>query len=438
MIYQYFWLLMVSLAVIAAFVRKKSIPFFILLFAIFPASAVLVIGSGNSSIGISPYYAYAIFLTLILILNLYRIKKLFYAQTWLLMIVFVVFVIIGVIVLPYLFYGIGVYTPRLGIDSQVSYQTPLVQSASQIGQVVYLILNLVVVISLCSVVNSIIHIIKIVFYVALAVSIWQLVSKLTDLPFPTELIANNIAYSYVSDQYLYGFPRINGGFLEASTASAYFSSMTAFFIGYYFKSGKGSIEIVLSLLATLLTTSTTGIVVITVLATSFCLFLIYKLLKQQSINISSIFYIVAIITIVTFLVNASNILQLVTLGKANSMSYVNRSASNDYSIILVLKTWGLGVGLGSNRPSSFLAYVFSNLGIFLSLMLIAIVARVSFSTRNKLMLWPFLAYLFAKVIAIPDLNDNWLWIFFALILKETAYIKEERRTVSSSYNKTPA
>ncbi|WP_206541953.1 hypothetical protein, partial [Leucobacter celer] len=50
-------------------------------------------------------------------------------------------------------------------------------------------------------------------------------------------------------------------------------------------------------------------------------------------------------------------------GKLGSKSLNSRSSSDTFSLDLAAHTWGLGVGLGANRPSSFATMLVSCVGL---------------------------------------------------------------------------
>lgn len=110
------------------------------------------------------------------------------------------------------------------------------------------------------------------------------------------------------------------------------------------------------------------------------------------------------------------------LYKLESRSGQQRTHSNWNAIFIVRDTYGLGVGLGSNRASSFLASLVSNTGIAGALLFLAMLGCI---------LWRYLrapqlsdAQIFvgtalatatlAMSLAIPDLNLPIYWVFIFL------------------------
>ena len=99
-----------------------------------------------------------------------------------------------------------------------------------------------------------------------------------------------------------------------------------------------------------------------------------------------------------------------------------RQRSNEQAVTIIQKTAGLGVGLGSNRASSFLASLFSNTGILGGALFLAMLcalwrgyARARTLTDVQLFTAVALATaMLAMTLAIPDLNLPMFWAFIFL------------------------
>jgi hypothetical protein len=99
--------------------------------------------------------------------------------------------------------------------------------------------------------------------------------------------------------------------------------------------------------------------------------------------------------------------------KTESFSFVARGASNERSAAIVLDTFGLGVGLGGNRPSSLPLFVVSCLGVPGSLLLIAIVVIALLRAARSGQVtsaWALLGGLTAGSVAVPDLSTPLIWV----------------------------
>lgn len=116
-----------------------------------------------------------------------------------------------------------------------------------------------------------------------------------------------------------------------------------------------------------------------------------------------------------------------------------RSAADAHALVVVGETWGLGVGMGSNRASSYLTTLVSNTGLpGLLLFLLALsyqfyllfnAWRWRTSAAAAFFLGSGIAGFIAVVIAIPD--QNWP-VFWILILGGVACLAEAGPTGSTA------
>lgn len=421
------WLAILCAAVFSIAHNWRNAGPVLIVFTIFPAAAVVGFGSMSNFYGISPFYVISALVWCILFF-----KKLLnrLPSSILILSLFVLWSIISAFTLPQLFANIGVFSSRFGIDAQVNNLTPLTFSPSQIGQAAYIFLNLGVVIFLYRSYFDLNKILKTVFIIAALLSFWQFISNVSGLIFPRFLIANNLAYAYADNQVIRGFKRVNGSFLEPSTASAFYALCLIYFTVSYSVLKNSILYIISSAILLLMTTATTGIVAASIT------FGIYYLIQ----SISSVIYgktgirkflpllltLVMIPIAVTFIPQLAIILNDILFQKSSSISFNNRTSSDLYSLTLLSDTYGLGVGLGSNRPSSFLTYMLSNVGIFGSLLFAISLSLALYGAKRSIFVWPFICYLVAKIISLPDVNDPLLWVFMGVLLNpifKNTYIK---------------
>ncbi len=94
-----------------------------------------------------------------------------------------------------------------------------------------------------------------------------------------------------------------------------------------------------------------------------------------------------------------------------------------HAIKVFVSTYRLGVGLGSNRSSSFIATLLSTIGIVDILSFIAIISQViarllRFQSHNmcNLTFWGLLSLIIAQCIAISDINFPTTWVFLTINL----------------------
>jgi len=109
-----------------------------------------------------------------------------------------------------------------------------------------------------------------------------------------------------------------------------------------------------------------------------------------------------------------------------SLSTTSRLRSNMHAISVALESYGLGVGLGSNHASSFLASLLSNVGLPGMLLYLAVIVTLlrryvghwdHLDDGQLFALWALLGASAAMYVGIPDLNFPlyWLFVFLAII-----------------------
>jgi hypothetical protein len=117
-----------------------------------------------------------------------------------------------------------------------------------------------------------------------------------------------------------------------------------------------------------------------------------------------------------------------------------RPETNMHALTLLRDSYGLGVGLGSNRASSYFASLFSNTGLIGGFMFLAALAHLGFTLiktqaadkAQDTALFLFGALCTATIsvaIAIPDQNWPNYWVF---ILASYAMISQSKPTIKKA------
>ncbi len=117
----------------------------------------------------------------------------------------------------------------------------------------------------------------------------------------------------------------------------------------------------------------------------------------------------------------NKVVDTLLLKKLEGGSAKIRNRSNDHALQIVKDTRGLGVGLGSNRASSFFASLVSNTGVPGALLFITMLvtllwryARARLSAAQRFAAVSLATATLAMGLAIPDLNLPVYWIFIFL------------------------
>ena len=354
---------------------------------------------------------------------------------------FVVITTLGVLTLPLVFKGMMVYSPKLSIDDQYNNLTPLAFNSSHLNQLVQLLIN--------ALIFLIVWIRKVPpqrFVAALACSFgvtvifaaWQLFSHLSGTYFPNDLLFTVSNWSIGNEQRFGTFPRINSVFLEPSTLATYLVGFLAFLLVWWVKrpTWKLFISLFLCLVCMGLTLSATAYLgIVLVFATVFLGFGLTQLLSGGWINktLFGILCIALLLGWVALVVTTASsalrdLLGLVLTEKDSGDSFRFRREADMQSLEMVWRTYGLGLGLGSNRPSGFIALLLSNvgvMGVIGFLMFLVSLSSVALHRVKKIgnaqlvvigvaAVWGLWSTLCAKILAQPDLSfaPLWIWTFF--------------------------
>lgn len=330
--------------------------------------------------------------------------------------IFVVYAILTAIILPNVFQGHLVYNPRTGMDSQEI--NSLMFSISNFGQIVYLIFNSIffLVVFYSSKSKEMLNVLLYSGLIILFFAFYQKISQLTNIWYPYEFINSNNLYYQGYDQILNGVNRVSSTFTEPSIAGG---ALGTFFTYYLFcvynnlRDIKSVFLLLLYLIGVLLTTSSIGY-----LQVAFSILLLTLYTAKGSKKTFS--FIILTVIVAIFSLYYYDIIKEVIIYKSDSLSFTIRFATDYYAIKILFSTFGLGVGMGSNRPSSFITYLLSNMGIIGTCLYAIFIWQIikyglikkNPSIKQKALMMALLSCLFGKVLGIPDINA---WNYWAIL-----------------------
>jgi hypothetical protein len=414
--------------------------------SVFEAASVINFGSGVTSIGIAPFYFVVMLIGLRFapqylsgrlgfahddpLLNLFRLLTLF--TCW---------GVVSVFVLPFLFENVVVNTPHGGMDTV---PLPLHWSLSNAAQGGYLVLDWIFILYATwhardhRDVEADVRAFRSAGLIVVAVGLYQLVAHTTGLPFPKEFFNSNESWKQLIDQRMAGTWRLSATFTEPSAAGSFFATWSAYFL-FTFEDRTVARRFDWLLLCSgiamlLLTTSSTGYFVTGVMLSMFVMQQVLRLIVQGRMNPRVLMICVVIgvggIAAVALLPNFNRLLQQVLFQKSVSISARQRTATQWQALVLTGQSFGLGVGLGSNRPSGMLFYILSDLGVPGLLLFVGCLymtfSMVSASIHKRLRCgtargylkgsaWAFGVTLFAMVVSGAEVTSPRIWVTWALI-----------------------
>lgn len=290
---------------------------------------------------------------------------------------FVAWGVASAFLLPVLFRGVPVDLARAGVDQTYFYQIPLYWSFSNAGQAGYLLLDLAVVLlflqnaTRAGYVEGLVEAFTWCGLLVVAVGGYQLVAYQVGLPFPSSFLYSNTVWAQLAGEGIAGWSRINSTFPEASAAGDFLAMWSVFQLIIAARSGReGAKHWWFALAGSFMvvnTTSTTGYVALAIAWAVFTWKYLVRTLWRGRVAVRALFAagLSLAAVVVAFLVGGrdGSLLDTVVLNKLQSGSAQHRLASVYRSISIFARSFGLGVGLGSDRALSVGAYILANLGL---------------------------------------------------------------------------
>lgn len=395
-------------AVLSSFATLRStvLTFTILAFAaLFQAASAVALGAAN----LTPGHMTVFFLALAVISRAeglqYMLKALWLPSPGFFLLVFTVWAVFGSVIMPRLFAGQLQVIP---LSDQYSnyYARPLVPVAGNLNQAFYATINLLVFSVTIATVRTrrsfIAAGLGLLLACILNVSIAVIDSATYTMGIPETLsFMRNADYAQAYSQIIYGMKRLSGSYPEPSV----FASVTVGLFAFSFRLWRGGFytnysgaAAAGSLFGVLFAFSTTGYVslfIYLLLVYSSNLFWLDRSVGVSSSAFNRRYFLISLgpITALAFVIVLAikpDLLSPVTaifdntlVNKASSDSGIERTAWNMGGLRAFVESWGLGVGLGSVRVSSFLVGLIATTGLVGFLVFSTFLASVGFHKRSR-------------------------------------------------------
>jgi hypothetical protein len=429
----------------------------------FQAASVVNIG-GGFAIGVSPYFFVVSLIAMRFAVACLEGRLSFKRGAMALditrsLLMLAVWGVASAFVLPHLFAGVHVDTPRLGMDPVAT--TPLEWSMSNAAQAGYLILNSVFLIYVMWRSTEFCYIDQLASAfvwcgaIASAVGAYQLAAHVLGFPFPAEIFNSNAGWQQLVSQKVAGAWRVSATFNEPSSAGIFFAAWTTYllFLTMDRRSATGVLWVLFwcGIVMLILTTSTTGYITAFILIALLISRELSTLTIKGYINEKLLLTFAAIATALcaaTLLIpNFHQLLSEILWYKSQSHSGRERHSTILVALDVAAQTFGLGVGLGSNRPSGMLFYILSNVGLPGSVLIIGLISATrrmfvsamgAADTSSKIQAytrsaaWALAMYCVAMCISGADISSPHLWILWSLVLGFARYASEAPQMMSSS------
>ena len=370
-------LLLIPPSVAIFFFRPAYLGPWAILVSAFQAASVLNI-EGSFPIGVTPYF-FVLMLIAIRFVPRWLSGKFSFPHSDVALgitqplLILTVWALLSAFLMPWLFAGIGVNTPRAGMD--LPQTTPLQWTMSNAAQAGYALLNTIFVIHLVwygrtrEYFERIMRAFIASGLIAVAIGAYQYLAHDYGLPYPVDFFNSNPGWRQLVGEELSGVWRLSATFSEPSVAGAFFSVWTTLTLYITASPGGGWAWPLFAMGAAMvfLTTSTTGYLIGGLVITLFVWNEFARILTTRKISargLSMLLLITAgVIAAAVFIPNFHDLLTKIIWHKTDSQSSRDRATTVWEALRITVETYGLGVGLGSNRPSGMLFYIASNLGL---------------------------------------------------------------------------
>jgi len=373
-------LFFIPLTALVVLLRPGRLEEFVVYMAVFQGAAVINVG-GSFGFGILPFFLGAGLLAARLALEWInggiRFRRNELARTHLqLMGIFVAWCVLSAFLLPILFEGTPVDSPRAGAEAVFYSALPLKWSFSNAGQAGYIVIDFCVLVAFSSfsvkyAPQRLIEAYSCSGLIVSLVGFYQMTASHVGLPFPSWFFNSNVTWAQNYKQLIgAGVHRVSATFVEPSVAGEFLSGWVLFELilanwGTADRTRHG-IFASLGCIVLFATTSSTGYVTLAAAVLFMLGRLVYGVVQQGKIwtRLAVMISIVMIIAAGFLMLNRdSSLLDAVLWSKARSSSGVVRTATVWRAAAVLGDTYGLGAGLGSNRAFGAWAYIGSNLGV---------------------------------------------------------------------------
>jgi hypothetical protein len=336
---------------------------------------------------------------------------------------------------PRIFTGMRVFAPELGVDAQVVNMATLAPSLGNIAQLGYVAMGVLFLLLAGRLFPVDARLLGSALWVAIVLAAVRIVAEPA---WPHALLQNMPSFHYATPE------RLSGTFYEPSVLGLYLTAAAGYFgarLLWSGAAGRVAALVALALVAVDFVRNGSGTALLG-LAILFALAGVVALVRQLRsgrFGVRPLAIVGAIVVVGAALTQIPVILQF-TVGsaasKADSDSFVARTASNLRSWQVFLESAGLGVGLGGNRPSSLAMLILSCLGVigFVLVAVLVVIAlrRALLHRQIEPAGWGLAGVLVAAIVAVPDLSTPAIWIGLAACLYSVVSPRADEPSLDSA------
>lgn len=317
---------------------------------------------------------------------------------------------------PRIFAGMRVFAPDLGVDAQVSAMAVLAPSLGNLAQLGYLGMGVLLLLVAGRVFPVGIRMLGTALWVAVVLAAVRIVAEPV---WPHALLQNMPGVTYATAE------RLSGTFYEPSVLGLYLTAAAGYFGARLVRSttAAGRIAAGAALLLVALdffrNASGTALLGLAILVGLAGIVGLVRVLRAGRLRVRPL-AVVGVVAAFGVALGQLPLIAQLTVGsaadKVGSASFAARTAADSRAAQILVESGGLGIGLGSNRPSSLAMLIASCLGVIgLALFAALVVLALRRGLRRELepLAWGLGGVLVAAIIAVPDLSTPAIWVGLA-------------------------
>jgi len=329
---------------------------------------------------------------------------------------------------PILFAGIPVISSAIGLDQQVDNPSSLGFSISNVAQLGYLTINLVVL--LAAMQSRLVRpaAVSAGLGLGVAVALSEPVARIVHLPWPEGFFRNSNRGFYTTEiartSAQFSEPSHLGAF--AAVACVYFAVMTVTTVANGLRVA-ALLATVASGVVLIASRAATGYAGVAIVLGSLALWGVWRLLRRRFAVRIAVPWLVAFSALAPFVLLVGPLMAGKEIGELNAVkeatgSSDNRAYADLHGLTVLVDTYGLGAGLGANRTSSLLPLLLSTIGIVgVALVLLVFVRILRNAWRfpeRRAAIFGFVTYLAAAVVSFADFTNPLLWLLLTFLAGE--------------------
>lgn len=283
------------------------------------------------------------------------------------------------------------------------------------------------------------------------VCLWQMASFYAGVPFADAFFFSNAGYAKASGQALFGILRVNGLFSEPSALAYFYIAFLCFCWS--------NLQATPTMRWSLLTFTCVAMMILSTSTTAFLLLAAFALMSLPDVwrlasrsfpggggltvtgltamAVLLVSLVAGAVMLLQYRYEVDQIFTSMVLEKQDTSSFEQRTGVDRMALDIFVETYGLGIGLGSHKPSSLGMTILSNLGAVGSILFLAMIVSavwpLAWSGRSsdprrqggQPIMRAFCGLVLAHAVSNPNLSYMFFWLLLGYLVGYVVALDEE-------------